>query len=136
MVAVTAAAIALDAFYASLKQRNGPHPDEAAWRQRLAAGVKPHPRHWQIAETLIGAWFAWSVRNPAAAELRRRVKRLFILRDLAVHPPADVNGFPLRKDINRRMEWRFSAYGTENARKAFESAEQLIEALPVSIQAG
>ncbi|MCV7178787.1 hypothetical protein [Mycolicibacterium sphagni] len=46
MRAITSAAFAIDAFYASVKARSPEHPQEAAWKE------KPPRRHQQVAATL------------------------------------------------------------------------------------
>lgn len=120
MLGISAAAFAIDAFYASIKERYQPHPHEAEWR---ASGLA---RYKQIAETL--RW-AWTIRPPAAKAIRDHLRQVFELRDLAVHPPAKFREPILREDIERGVEWRFVYFRAENTRAAFRIASEIIEAL-------
>jgi hypothetical protein len=117
MATVSAAASAVDAFYASVKERHGRHPDVDKWKTNRLARPK------QVAETLRWAWNL----NPSDAELvRTGTVQLYKLRDPALHSPAEFRVTELRQDIDRYVEWRFSWYRAENARSAVQDASGLI----------
>lgn len=119
MVAISAAAFAIDAFYASVKERYGSHPQNGEWRTgRLA-------RYKQVSETL--RW-AWNVRPEAAKLLRDMLRQLYKFRDSAVHSPADFRAALLREDIERGVEWRFIHFRAKNSAEAIRIACEVIEA--------
>jgi hypothetical protein len=110
MVAVSAAAFALDAF--SETTRNYvPGMDELirAWNK---AGTS---RHARVTETLRRGFRS---DNQEAKKLRRMVGTYFRFRGWAVHPPADYRK-PFFHDLLRvGLEWRFAAFSALNAREA------------------
>ena len=107
MQAIMSAAIALDAFYAQLKERVVISKDLlSAWRKNKTA------RPTQIAET---SRLAFDVKAKSIDHLRLVLEEIFRFRDTAVHPPAEAKQAILRPDINRGVEWRFVAFRYENA---------------------
>lgn len=102
MIACSAGAFALDAFYESVREQL---PElEALVRQWNDART---PRHRRILETIRRiAPFS----NEETKQLRRSIGELFRFRAWAVHPPA----------------WRFVAFRSENARVAVSIATDII----------
>ena len=119
MLSISASAIAIDAFYAGVSERHGRHPQHQEWQ------VNGLARHKQVAETL--RW-AWNLKADTTKTIRDRLKLVYKLRGMAVHPPADFREPILRPDIDRHVEWRFSHFRAENARGAFETVSNIIEA--------
>jgi hypothetical protein len=110
MVAISAAAFALDAF--SETTRNFvPGMDEliVAWNK---AGT---PRHARVTETLRRAF---RFDNQQAKKLRRMAGTYFRFRGWAVHPPADYRTPFLHDLLSVGVEWRFVAFSAPNAREA------------------
>lgn len=119
MVTISAAAFAIDAFYASVKERHGEHPQAPAWRTgRLA-------RYKQVTETL--RW-TWNLRPASARQIREGIRQVFRLRDMAVHAPAEFRQPIERADIAKGVEWRFIAFSGENALRAVRAVDDIIEA--------
>lgn len=107
MQATMAAAIAVDALYASV------HPLIAlppvlieTWQRKKTA------RAVQISETLRRA-FKLSKLN--ATEVRSNLVQLFKLRDMAVHPRAHLQPAVLHPELGVALEWRFDAFRAHNA---------------------
>lgn len=106
MRAVSACAFAIDAFYATVKERCGPHPHADTWRRNRTARVS------QIVET-----FRHHLR-PEGSRMRSintTVTELFDLRDMAVHMAADWHDPVPRSDIHTSLDRRFSAFRRDNA---------------------
>ncbi len=119
MLAISAAAFAIDAFYASVTERYGRHPQHPVWQAgRLA-------RYKQVSETL--RW-AWNIESEKAKVIRDHLRQVYKLRDTAVHAPAEFRQPIERPDIGRSVEWRFVYFRAENARAAFRIASEIIEA--------
>ncbi len=109
MRAITAAAFAVDAFYASVQARSTQHPDRAKWRKNRTA------RHAQVYETLR---YHLKLRQPGSAEFRARIKELFQFRDWAVHPNAEWKNFEYRASLGRGVDWRYVAFCAPHAEAA------------------
>jgi hypothetical protein len=78
MQAIMAAAIAIDSFYANLRDAVGVFTEDIArWPTNNTA------RYKQIAEVLRRAF---TLNNRSAVDLRKAIKEVFRFRDLAVHP--------------------------------------------------
>jgi hypothetical protein len=118
MIACSAGAFALDAFYESVREQL-PELD-ALVRQWNDART---PRHRRILETIRRvAPFS----NEETKQLRRSIGELFRFRAWAVHPPANF-GIPLLHDLLKvGVEWRFVAFRAENARVAVSIATDII----------
>jgi hypothetical protein len=132
MATISAAASAVDAFYASVKERYGEHPDVPTWKRTGLA------RYKQISETL--RW-AWKLNPDQGKMIRSAVAELYKFRDVALHSPAEFRVTELRAELDRFVEWRFNWYRTENAQAAVLNASRLIamflrqpENAPASIQ--
>lgn len=106
MRAISAAAFAVDAFYASVKARSPRHPSEAAWREKRTA------RHAQVHETLR---YHLKIDNTSAREVQHRIKQLFQFRDWAVHPGSSFKEPIFRADVDALVDWHYSAFRSENA---------------------
>jgi hypothetical protein len=122
--AVVAAAIALDAFYARVKEFvNLPPELIARWQANGTA------RYKQVAEVLRRA-FRMDARS--TVDLRNAIREVFRFRDLAVHPPADARAPVRYAELNTNTEWRLEAFRAENARVlcglAISVVAQLVEA--------
>ncbi len=118
MQCCTAAAVALDAFYANLKSYVVlPKSVRAAWRSRRTA------RYKQVTEVFRQAFL---IGPRSAVELRKVLKEIFRFRDLAVHPPAEFQSPQWREDIELQTEWRFAAFRYSNARQIAHGALSMI----------
>lgn len=106
MRASTACAFAIDAFYATVKERCGPHPHDDTWRKNRTA------REGQIIETLK---YHLRMRAKGAEQLTSAVTQLFRFRDWAVHMAADFRDPVYREDIHSSIDWRFAAFRRDNA---------------------
>src|SRR5262249_4108690 len=100
MVAISAAAIALDAFYAAVLVH--------APSTRVAAGS----RDASVFETLKRA-FVLSAANQNV--LREPLRVIYRLRDMAVHPPANWTAPALHEAFNLGMEPKYVNFRAENA---------------------
>lgn len=110
MQAIVAVAIAIDAFYAVLRRHVSLPPSTlAAWRTNGTA------RYVQITEVIRRAF---RLKNVGTASLRSNLKELQRYRDMAVHPPAQIQEAIIHPELNVGVEWRFVYYRTENAELA------------------
>lgn len=108
MQADAAAAIAIDAFYASVKEYiRVPKATQGAWRKSGTA------RHRVITQTLC---LGFRLDNASAKTLSKALKERFALRDLAVHPPGTYKAPMLHPRFNLAMEWRFPTFRFEQAK--------------------
>jgi hypothetical protein len=123
MRAITSAAFAVDAFYASVRARSSEHPDRARW---LASGRRRAPRHVQVFATL---HHALKIRRPGAGEVRRRIKELFKYRGWAVHADSAFRDPVLREDIDRGIDWHYAAFRAENAVSILGMTVQTLDVL-------
>jgi hypothetical protein len=114
MQAVTAAVIALDALYASVRERVAiPDSLVATWRRKRTA------RHRQVAEVLRRAF---RVGPKSFARLAAALQKLYRSRDLAVHPPGTFSDPVLHPVLRSGTEWRFVSFGYESAYSAVRAA--------------
>jgi len=111
LVAITASAFAIDAFFASVVE----HAPEAR--------VSAKTRDGTIFETLK---LAFSLSHAQLTALRQPLRVLFRLRREAVHPPATWAESVLHPAFNLGMEPRFVNYGAENAVNAQLLARKLV----------
>jgi hypothetical protein len=118
MVAIAAAAFALDNFYA-VASRYTPKIEELQ-REWSSAGTA---RYQRISETLRRTF---KVGNAGAKALRKSLYEIFRLRDWAVHPAADFRE-PVKHDyLDVAVEWRFVVYRETNAVNAAGAATSII----------
>ena len=107
MQAIVAAAVGIDALYASIRQVFELPPElPKTWRKNRT------PRYAQVAETFRRAF---SLNETGGNNLRSGVKEIYRFRDYAVHPPAKFSTPEYRQDIERATEWRFVAFSYGNA---------------------
>jgi hypothetical protein len=105
LVAISAAAFALDAFYGAVKARAPLDAGlEAKWQKNHTSRAK------QIVETLRRSF---TIKRQAEPHLRTSVINLFHLRDWAVHPPSEFQPPQLHPDLGIGVEWRFAVYRAE-----------------------
>lgn len=117
MVAIAAAAFALDNFYAVVKPFV---PGGTELQVQVhAAGT---PRHRRIAERLRRTFRIGNV-----GRLRSILQEVFQYRDWAVHPPAEFRE-PVKHDLfNVGVEWRFVAFRAQNAVSVTRAATSFIQ---------
>jgi hypothetical protein len=116
--AISATAIAVDAFYASVKNRAPIDREvEQAWRRNGTA------RYACIAETLQRAF---EIKPRGLAQLRDFLEQLFRFRDWAVHPPADFRAPVAHPDIGSGVDWRFVAFSAANARQLLDATDKIL----------
>jgi hypothetical protein len=121
MQAIMAAAIAIDSFYANLRDAVGISKEEIArWRGNNTA------RYKQISEVLRRAF---TLQNRHAVNLRKAIKEVFRFRDLAIHPSGDVTAPILHAELQVGVEWRFAYFRAENAEALVNLASQVVREL-------
>jgi hypothetical protein len=119
MVATSAAAFALDNFYAVV-QRFCPGYAELK-KEFERAGTA---RHLQISETLRRTF---QVRAKEVRRLKGTIQEIFKYRDWAVHPPAEFRE-PVRHDLfDVGVEWRFVAFRASTAVAVTRNSTSLID---------
>jgi hypothetical protein len=111
LVAVSASAFALDAFFASVVQ----HAPQAR--------VSTRARHATIFETFKRAF---ALSHGQVSALQAPLRMIFELRDTAVHPPATWAQPVLHPAFNLGMEPRFVQFRAENAINAHLLARRLV----------
>ncbi len=131
MQAVMAAAIAVDALYAVL-QEYIEVPDELLkkWRERRTA------RYSQVAEVIRRAF---NLKRNGVRLLLENLKKIYRLRDLAVHPSGKVQEAVLHPELGVGVEWRFVYFRAETSEGAVNAATAIVRDLafqgkPVSDQ--
>jgi len=121
MQAVLSAAVALDAFYASVKDRIYLPADQvAAWKKNKTARWK------QMAEVFR---LAFDLKPEGFRSLREHLKTITKYRNWAVHPPADSQRPILHPDIKCGVEWRFIAFRQHNAVELTSMAIAIVHSL-------
>ena len=120
MTALAACAFAVDAFYATILERFGEHPDSGAWKRNRTA------RHAQIAATLHDHL---KIKNAAMPTVRQFIKEIFNFRDLAVHPHARFQEPIHREDLDAGVEPRFVTFSARHARLALGLTVELMTSL-------
>jgi len=128
MRTISAAAFAVDAFYASVQARSPDHPHRERWRTPRANGRRTS-RHTIVFETLR---YHLKVRPVAAPEYRRRIFDLFRLRSWAVHADAKFRPAIERPDLDRAVDWHYVAFRADNAVNAAGGTIQMLSA-PVDV---
>ncbi len=121
MQAVVCAAVAIDAFYTTVKDKVAlPATTLSAWRKGRTA------RHRQACEVFRRAF---KIGNVSTKELRMVLPQIFGLRDRAVHPNAGYGPPVLHPDLKISTEWRFVEFRSENARACAKLAVSLVSKL-------
>lgn len=110
MQAMVASVIALDAFYAAVKDRvEIPRDHLEAWKTKKTA------RWSQMTEVFR---LAFGLDKNQTRGLRTDLEEIMKYRDWAVHPPAKAKRPAFRNDIGLGVEWRFAAFRHSNALKS------------------
>jgi hypothetical protein len=122
MQAIMASAIALDAFYAALQDKvKIDQTLRDKWRANRTA------RYAQIAEVIR---MAFELKPKGSAAMRNYLKETYRLRDLAVHPSADLKDPILHPELGVGVEWRFFYFRFDRAllvvRGAVETIHELV----------
>jgi hypothetical protein len=128
MRAITAAAFAIDAFYASVKARSPQHPQQDKWNENGTA------RHKQVADT-----FRFHLRitnRDAVKQIKSIVSQLFQFRDWAVHPGSKYREPIYRPDLNAGYDWHFTIFRRDNALAAAHETVILLDALIAVLNRG
>ncbi|MFC0221179.1 hypothetical protein [Nocardioides zeicaulis] len=125
MRTISAAAFAVDSFYASVQARSPDHPDRERWRTPRANGRRT-ARHSIVFETLR---YHLKIRPVAAPEYKRRISDLFRFRGWAVHADAEFREAIERPDLDRGVDWHYVAFRTENAIAVVGGTLQMLSAL-------
>jgi hypothetical protein len=106
MQAIMAAAIALDAFYATLQPHVVPPTLAEQWRTARTARFK------QVTEVIRRAF---RLKPEGTALLRANLKEIYRLRDLAVHPSGKLEAPIYHPELDVGVEWRFAYFRASNA---------------------
>ena len=108
MQTIMASAVAMDAFYANVKERIA-IPDDLiqTWRKNGTA------RYKQIAEVLRRAFL---MSEDSAKQIRVILKHNFGFRDKAVHPPTGTTAPTLHSELNKVTDWRYVTFRYYNAK--------------------
>jgi len=118
MQAIVAGAIAIDAFYAAVKERiNISEETTNAWRKNNTA------RDRQIAEVMR---LAFNVDSKGFVQVQQLLKEIMRFRSWAVHPSAQSAEPVWHPELGVGVEWRFVAFGFQNAQSAVRVSLALI----------
>jgi hypothetical protein len=111
MQSIMAAGIALDAYYASIKEHvEIPKSTLVSWRENNTA------RYKQISEVLrVG----FRLKNPTSKSLRDVLKQNFKFRDKAVHPSPGTSAPSLHVELNKVTDWRYTNFRFYNAKAIY-----------------
>lgn len=126
MTALSACAFAIDAFYGTIVERFGSHPDHAIWRKNRLA------RHKQIAETLR---YRLKLKPTGMPTVRGFLRELFRFRDRAVHPQAKLSHPVNRADMDAAVEPRFVTFSAAHARQVLGLTVELFVSLAPRVEA-
>lgn len=129
MQAMTSAAFALDAFYASVKVRAGAHPDEQRWLSKARAT----PRHSQVFETLR---YHLKLRPPGANGIRKIIQQIFGWRGAAVHPGSRFREPVIRDELDAAVDWHFVVFRAQNSVLAAQATIQILDILVERLERG
>lgn len=120
MRAITGAAFAIDGFYAAVKARTSPHPDQALWIKNRTS------RASQISSTLA---YHLKLKNETSKVLSERLKSIFRFRDYAVHLDSKYHEAIHRPDIDAGVDRHFILFRAENALNATFGAVNTLDRL-------
>lgn len=111
MQAILSAGIAIDAYYASVKDCiNIPDKLTETWRDKRTA------RHKQISEVLR---LAFPMSNSTFKELREILKQNITWRDKAVHPISGTTSPSVHIELNKVTDWRYATFRFYNAKAIY-----------------
>jgi hypothetical protein len=128
MRAITASAFAIDAFYAMVKARCGPHPHHEIWSKNGTSRKK------RITETL-----RYHLRIKTANEtrgLKSCVAQVFKFRDWAVHMASEFRDPAPREDILAGVDWHFYVFRHQNALAAVQFTVIILDHLVSILDCG
>jgi hypothetical protein len=118
MQAIMAAAIAVDAFFAMIQPHvNLPPSVVNRWRERRTA------RYSQVTEVLHRGF---GLRREGVAVLRKNLKEIYRLRDLAVHPSGKIEAPVLHPELGVGVEWRFAYFRAQTAESIVNAATWIL----------
>ena len=107
MEAIMAAAIAIDAFYASVSDKtNISQATKDRWREKRTA------RYRQVSELLRQAF---RIRDRHVRQLSNSLKYIYLYRDWAVHPSGQATEAVVHPELNIGVEQRVVAFRAGNA---------------------
>jgi len=111
MQSIMAAGIALDAYYASVKEHvDIPKETIDIWREKSTA------RYKQISEVLR---MGFRLKPPNSKSLRDILKQNFKFRDKAVHPSPGTAAPLLHVELNKVTDWRYATFRYYNAKAIY-----------------
>lgn len=118
MQAIVSAGIAIDAYYASIKDCVSV-PDKLieTWRDKRTA------RHKQISEVLR---LAFPMSNSTFKEVRQILKQNITWRDKAVHPISGTTSPTVHVELNKATDWRYATFRFYNAKTIYELTLSLV----------
>jgi len=118
MQAIVAGGIAIDAFYAAVKERiNISEATKNAWSKNRTA------RDRQIAEVMR---LAFNMDSKGFVQVQQLLKEIMRFRGWAVHPSAQSAEPVQHPELGVGVEWRFVAFGFQNAQSAVRVSLALI----------
>ena len=118
MQAIMAGCIAIDSYYASIKDfARIPEDLAKTWKEKRTA------RYKQIAETLKRTFV---IPQDIFLKIRDILKQSFDLRDMAVHPKYGTDQPVLYPEINKITDWRYSTFRYANAKAIVGHALSII----------
>lgn len=118
MQAIVSAAIAWDAFYAVVQTYVKLPPSLIQeWRDKRTA------RYKQVTEVVRRAF---KLKPKGTAILRRNLKEIFRLRDLAVHPSGKIQVALPHPELKVGVEWRFAYFRIQNAEMVVNAATGML----------
>ncbi len=116
--AVIASAIAIDAFYASVKEHvTMPLETAQAWQSSKTARYK---------QTLEVFRLAFRLDNIEAQQLRKALKRIYYFRDRALHPSSKASALARHSQLGKATNWWYAAFCFRNARMVACFALQIV----------
>jgi len=108
MQVIMASAVAMDAYYANVKDRiDFPNDLTRTWLEKGTA------RYKQIAEVLRRAF---PMTHATAKKLRDILKQNLEFRNKAVHPPVGTTAPALHPELNKVTDWRYVTFRYYNAK--------------------
>lgn len=121
MQTIMACAIALDAYYASVKERAKLPPELIqGWRKNK----KRTARYKQVAELFRRAF---KIKKEPANNLREILKQIFSFRDKAVHPASGTTAPILHPELNKVSDWRYATFRYFNASSIAKATLSILE---------
>lgn len=111
MQSMMASGVALDAYYASVKEHvEIPQSTLDSWRENSTG------RYKQISEVFR---MAFRLNNPSSTSLRDVLKQNFQFRNKAVHPSHGTAAPLLHVELNKFTDWRYATFRFYNAKAIY-----------------